>query len=256
METNSLENNINLKENNIENNNQNNLLILGNENDVTIDNQNFFLESTLGRAINTGINLALRAVLPDLIESQVIEVKDVLISQGLQEGIKTIINSAIDLGKSTIGIFTGKFENISQVQAAVKNGGILDSTSKLLNNVIDEARKNKLINKNVATMLKRGKNMILEGVNNNIEDLMTAQIKSVEKIDKYTQNWTKYYQSKDFEGMQKEYKKLENELKNVIPLEQTIKSARQIENIHNLIKNRGQDFNISEYELELAKKLI
>ena len=150
----------------------------------------------------------------------------------------------------------GGGKNISQVQAAVKNGGILDSTSKLLNNVIDEARKNKLINKNVATMLKRGKNMILEGVNNNIEDLMTAQIKSVEKIDKYTQNWTKYYQSKDFEGMQKEYKKMENELKNVIPLEQTIKSARQIENIHNLIKNRGQDFNISEYELELAKKLI
>lgn len=253
MQTNLLEENINeLLENNI----QNNLQSLELNNDVTVEKQNSFLESTLGKAINTGINLALRAVLPDLIESQVIEVKDVLLSQGLQEGIKTIVNSAVDLGKSAIGIFTGKFENISQVQAAVKNGGILDSTSQLLNKVIDEARKNKLINSNVATMLKRGKTMILEGVNNNIEDLMTSQIKSVEKIGKYSENWNKFYQNKDFDGMQREYKKLETELKNVIPLEQTLKNARQIENIHNLIKNKGKDFNISEEELELAKKLV
>ena len=253
MQTNLLEENINeLLENNI----QNNLQSLEFNNDVTVEKQNSFLESTLGKAINTGINLALRAVLPDLIESQVIEVKDVLLSQGLQEGIKTIVNSAVDLGKSAIGIFTGKFENISQVQAAVKNGGILDSTSQLLNKVIDEARKNKLINSNVATMLKRGKTMILEGVNNNIEDLMTSQIKSIEKIGKYSENWNKFYQNKDFGGMQIEYKKLETELKNVIPLEQTLKNARQIENIHNLIKNNGKDFNISEEELELAKKLV
>ena len=253
MQTNLLEENINeLLENNI----QNNLQSLELNNDVTVEKQNSFLESTLGKAINTGINLALRAVLPDLIESQVIEVKDVLLSQGLQEGIKTIVNSAVDLGKSAIGIFTGKFENISQVQAAVKNGGILDSTSQLLNKVIDEARKNKLINSNVATMLKRGKTMILEGVNNNIEDLMTSQIKSIEKIGKYSENWNKFYQNKDFDGMQREYKKLETELKNVIPLEQTLKNARQIENIHNLIKNNGKDFNISEEELELAKKLV
>ena len=253
MQTNLLEENINeLLENNI----QNNLQSLESNNDVTVEKQNIFLESTLGKAINTGINLALRAVLPDLIESQVIEVKDVLLSQGLQEGIKTIVNSAVDLGKSAIGIFTGKFENISQVQAAVKNGGILDSTSQLLNKVIDEARKNKLINSNVATMLKRGKTMILEGVNNNIEDLMTSQIKSVEKIGKYSENWNKFYQNKDFGGMQIEYKKLETELNNVIPLEQTLKNARQIENIHNLIKNKGKNFNISEEELELAKKLV
>ena len=58
-----------------------------------------------------------------------------------EEGIKTLVSSAIDLGKSVIGIFTGKFENVSQVQAVVKNGGILDSTSSLINNAIDEAKK-------------------------------------------------------------------------------------------------------------------
>lgn len=245
------ENNLNNELNNNLENELSNLL----DNEVTIEKQNEFLESTLGKAINTGINLALRAVLPDLIESQVIEVKDVLMKEGLSEGIKTIVNSAIDLGKSTVGIFTGKFENVSQVQNAVKNGGILDNTSFLLGKVIDEARKNKLIDPTVATMLKRGKNMILESVNNNIEDILTSQIKSIEKINRYSNNWNSFYQSKDFEGMQREYIKLKNELKNVIPLENTIKSARKIENLHELIKNKGKDFDLSNEEMKLAEIL-
>ena len=225
------------------------------DSEVTIEKQNSFLETSLGRVIDTGINLALRAVLPDLIENQVIEVKDVLMREGLKEGINAIINSAIDMGKSTIGIFTGKFDNISQVQNAVKNGGIIDSTSNLLSKVIDEAKKNKLIEPSVATMLKRGKNMILESVNNNIEDLLSSQMKSVEKINKYSSNWKTYYNMKDFKGMEREYKKLQTELNNVVPLEKTIKDARQIENLHNLIKNNGNNFNISYEAVELAKKL-
>lgn len=251
MEASLTDNNLNQYNNLLELNN-NNLL----ENEVTVEKQNNFLESNLGKAINTGINLGLRIVLPDLIENQVIEVKDVLMKQGLKEGIKTIVNSAINLGKSAIGIFTGKFENVSQVQSAVKNGGIIDSTSVILGKAIDGARKSKLINPTTATLLKRGKNAILESVNNNIEDLMTSQMKSIEKISKYSQNWNNYYEARDFEGMQREYKKLETELKNVIPLEQTIKTARKIENLHNLIKNKGMDFNLSKQELELAEKLV
>ena len=55
--------------------------------------------------------------------------------------------------------------------------------------------------------------------------------------------------------MEKEYKKLEKSLNKVVPLENTLTRARQIENIHNRIKNNGQNFEISEVELELAKKL-
>ena len=252
MNINLLEDNLNNElNNNIQNNIDNNFL----DNNVTSEVQSKFLETTIGKAINTGINLALRAILPDLLESQIIEVKDVLMKQGLKEGIKSIINSAIDFGKSTIGIFTGKFENVSQVQMTVKNGGILDSTSSLLNKVIDEAKKNKLIDSTTATLLKRGKTAILESVNNNIEDLMTLQMKSIEKINKYSQNWRNYYQNQDFIGMQREYMKLQTELKNVIPLENTIKEARKIENFHELIKNKGQDFNLSNEEIELAEKL-
>ena len=56
--------------------------------------------------------------------------------------------------------------------------------------------------------------------------------------------------------MEREYGKIKTILKNILPIEQTIKEARQIENIHLLIKNRGQDFNLTKEELELSKKLV
>lgn len=69
------------------------------------------------------------------------------------------------------------------------------------------------------------------------------------------QNWKNSYNNKDLDGMEKEYKKLEKELEKTLPIENTIKEARKIENIHILIKNKG-NFNLSNDELELAKKLI
>ena len=69
---------------------------------VTQKNQNNFLESSLGQTINGAIDIALRWVLPDLIEDEIINVKDSLIKGGLKEGINTAIDSAINLGKSAI----------------------------------------------------------------------------------------------------------------------------------------------------------
>ena len=55
--------------------------------------------------------------------------------------------------------------------------------------------------------------------------------------------------------MEKEYKKMKVQIKNIIPIENTIKNTRYIENLHNLIKNNGKDFDLSNEEIELAKKL-
>ena len=55
--------------------------------------------------------------------------------------------------------------------------------------------------------------------------------------------------------MEKEYKKLEKEISNLIQLEKTINDVRTIENLHNLIKNNGQDFNLTQEQIELAGKL-
>ena len=94
-------------------------------------NQMEFLDTTLGKTINAAIDIGIRSVLPDFIDEQVINIKDNLILYGLKDGINKTIEDAINLGKSTIGIFTGKFENVSQMQAAIESGGIIDGISKL-----------------------------------------------------------------------------------------------------------------------------
>ena len=219
---------------------------------VTVEKQDGFLNSSIGKIVNTAIDLGLRWILPDFVENQVIDVKNSLIKGGLKEGINKVIESGIELGKSVTGIFTGKFENISQAQNAIKNGGIIDGVSNVIDSALTTSTKKGWIPRNVASLIRQGKNAILDNISTNIETEFVNQLDNVEKLGKYENNWRNYYNSKDFDGMEREYQKIKDKLKELLPLETTIKQAREIENIHLLIKNNGHDFNLSEEQLELA----
>ena len=238
--------------NNLEKNNQ---IEINNE-IVNEQEQKSFLETTLGKVINTGIDIGIRAILPDFIEDQAINLKDNLLNYGLKEGIQKTITDAIDLGKSAIGIFTGNFENISQMQNAVQSGGLIDGVSSLLDTVVEKVQQTGIIDYNIANALKQGKNIILNNIERNIEKTFTSQLESMENLENYMNEWKKDFEKKDFNQMEKTYQKLENELKNLIPIEKTISQARIIENLHTLIKNNGQDFNLSAEQIALAEKLI
>ena len=80
------------------------------------EKQKSFLETSLGKVINTGINIGLKVVLPDFIEEQVIDVKDTLMNEGLKDGIKTIVEDVTDFGKGVAGVFNGKLDNIKQLE--------------------------------------------------------------------------------------------------------------------------------------------
>ena len=218
--------------------------------------QNNFLETTIGKVVNGALDVGLRLILPDMIENQVIEIKDTLLSEGLKEGINQAVQSAIDFGKSALGIVTGKFDNISQVEMAVEKGGIIDGISSTIDFTVNKTTEKGILNKNVGNMIKQGKNVLLDNISKNIESMLTNQIKSMEKVGEYLNNWKEYYQAKNFEGMEKEYTKLEKEMKKLVPLENTIKEVRQVENLHKLIKNNGKSFNLSDTELKLAQRLI
>ena len=238
--------------NNLEKNNQ---IEINNE-IVNEQEQKSFLETTIGKVINTGIDIGIRAILPDFIEDQAINLKDNLLNYGLKEGIQKTITDAIDLGKSAIGIFTGNFENISQMQNAVQSGGLIDGVSSLLDTVVEKVQQTGIIDYNIANALKQGKNIILNNIENNIEKTFTSQLESMENLENYMNEWKKDFEKKDFNQMEKTYEKLENELKNLVPIEKTISQARIIENLHTLIKNNGQNFNLSAEQIALAEKLI
>lgn len=225
------------------------------ENLVNEKTQKKFLETALGKTINTAVDIGIRAVLPDFIDEQIINIKDNLIDYGLKEGINKTIEDAIDIGKSAIGIVTGNFENVNQMQNAVKTGGLLEGISSLLDTVVDKVRQAGLINNTVAKTIIQGKDIILNNVEKNIENEFNKQYEAIEYTNKYINNWKNYFENKDFEGMEKEYNKIERQLKNIAPIEKTINEARTIEVLHNLIKNNGQDFNLTQEQLDLVEKL-
>lgn len=217
--------------------------------------QNNFLESTLGKVINSALDVGIRMILPDFIEDGVVEVKDALLKGGFKEGVDTAINNAVDLGKSIVGIFTGNFDSISQARDAVKSGGIIDGISGVLDTVLDKTSSTGLISNNVARIISSGKDAILNSVSNKIEDNFTNQLEQVENLSTYENSWKNSFDNKDFDGMQKEYEKIQETLKEIMPLESTIKEARIIENLHTLIKNNNKDFNLTNEQKELANLL-
>ena len=238
--------------------------LLNNNLDVRLNNnlnnsleikQNSFLQGTLGKAINNGVNIGLRYLLPNWAEDKVIELKDNLLNFGLKEGISKTIQSVIETGKSAIGIVTGNFENVNQINEAVKNGGIIDTFSEVFDQVLKNLYSSGKINSTTYNLIQNGKNSILNNVEKNIESNLTNQINISKKLENHISNWKESFSKKDFENMEKEYKKIKIDLKELVPIENTINNARIIENIHNLIKNNGHNFNLTQEEMELANKL-
>ena len=217
--------------------------------------QNKFFNSFIGKIINTGIDFGLRAILPDIIENQVIEIKNSLIENGLKEGIQTATDKIMDLSKSTKGIFTGKFENISQVQTAIGNGGILDTVSNILDKALDKTYQLGFINRTANSLIKNGKDVILNSITSNLKKELNNQKDSLDNLENCIEKWKEYYNNENFDGMAKEMEKIDKQLKNIVPLENVIKEARNVETLHNLIKNNGRNFNLTENEIELVKKI-
>lgn len=181
-------------------------------------------------------------------------IKNVIINDGFKEGMKAAVNAASNIGKSITGIFTGKFDTVSQAYNAVKSGGIIDSASKIVDNAVKSAQDNNLIKASTAKLIKKSKNVVKDCISSKIEENFMEQVDGIEKVGKYINNWNSCLKQKDLAGMKREYNKITKKLDSLIPLESTLKQARSIENIQTLIKNKGGTLdNITEEELNLAQ---
>lgn len=235
-----------------------NIEIKENLNDKNIElekEQTSFLESTIGKVINIGLDAGIKYLLPDLIEDEVINVKDTIMENGLKEGINTAIDSALNLGKSFLGIITGKFENVNQIQKAVENGGIIDSLSGIFDNALNKINEKGKINENIINVIKEGKNIILDNISANIEDKLEQENNKLNKFENNINDWKEAFNNQDFNKMEEKMKTIKEGLNQIIPIENIIKEARLIENIHNKIEANNKNFNISELEMETAKAL-
>lgn len=105
------------------------------------------------------------------------------------------------------------------------------------------------------TAIKGSKNTIIKSIEAVIENELENQIKAVKKVSEYSEKWNISFEEKNFDGMENSLKNMKRYLKEIVPLESTLKEARTIENMHSLVKNKGGDFNLTEEELNLVEKL-
>lgn len=228
-----------------------------NNNNIGLEEkQQNFLETNIGKIINTTLDIGLKYLLPDIIEDEIIDIKDILIKEGWQKGLDKIIEEGINIGKSAIGIFTGEFENIDQIKKTIENGGIIDSASFLLDNILNKCTEKGLINKDIKNIITKGKDILIDNISTNLEEMIENQNNLFGKIKENSNNWRTAYMKKDFGTMEKEYNDLEKNIKEILPIETIINDARKIENIHNIIKNNGGNFDLTTNQLELANILI
>lgn len=226
------------------------------ENNVTSEMQNNFLETSLGKTINGVLNLGIKSIMPDFIENEIIEIKDSFISQGFENGINNVINNSIELGKNILGIFNGNFSDINQAEKAVMQGGIIDGISNVIDFVLDKVNKNSILPKEIVNMIKDGKDYLLDVMENKIKDNFNLQVSSLSNVNNYMNSWNNYYSSENLEKMNETYEKMQDELGQILPLEEVIRSAKEIENLQTIIQNNNGDFEISNEQIELSKLLI
>lgn len=219
------------------------------------NSQQSFLESTLGKVINFSVDTGLRAILPDIIEDEVVDVKNTFINEGFSEAINKVVDSAINFGKSAIGIVTGNFESVSQAEKAIEKGGIIDGVSNVIDFTVDKVSDLGIIPDEITSIIKKGKDVLLDNVSSNIKKEFKSQTKNIDNLASYTNSWKEGFENQDFSQMEKYIKKIQSTLNKTMPIEKLIEEARAVENLHELIKNNGGNFDLSEEQKELAKIL-
>lgn len=222
---------------------------------IGLGNNNDFFQSTFGSLINSTIETGIKALLPDAIEEEVIQIKDTFINEGFSEAVEKAIDTAIDLGKSALGIVTGSFENVSQAELAFEEGGLIDGISGAIDFVLDKVGDMGLISENITSLIKNGKDLLLDNVSSNIKEEFEIQNENIENLSKYNELWKKSFESHNFEKMEEYIEKIEDVLSETMPVENIINESRTIENLHELVKNNGQNFDLSKEQLELANML-
>lgn len=194
----------------------------------------------INKTIDNIYNEILKVFLPDSIEDKVIKIKD-------QLGLNQLSRKVADFTKDIINNKDEKKENKNVNDLNIKN-----ETIKIISAIKDS------YNLSTQQIKKLEKNK--DTISNKVEQELNKEIKNYvnvfKKNDEYISKWKEFYNSKDFKSMEKMYKKIENNIKNIAPIEEKIKEIRELENIHLLIRRKGGDFNFTNEELELTKRLL
>lgn len=216
--------------------------------------KNDFFNTTVGKVIDNTVNIAIKALVPDIIDDQVINVKDAIIEGGFKEGLEEIKRSGTNFKESIKGIITGEFKTIEQMKIAIKDGGILDFVSLCVDKGIKCLSEKTGIDKSTLNLVSSGKDLLVNQITSSIENKFTEQLEEIERLDKCCEEWKEAYNDKDLGKINIVYEKIEDSLENVIQIESVLNKVNNIKNLNELINSSG-NFDLTDEELNLAKKI-
>lgn len=225
--------------------NLNNQLTNDMKNNEISKNQNDFIGNMFKNAINFGVDLGLKSLLPDLIEDQVIDIKNSILEGGFKEGVDTLMKKVNEFKNSITGIFTGNFNNIQEINTATKQGGIIKTVSKGLSKGIDTGVKSGIIPKSIGGILKAGKTTMLNEFSNSLESQMRKEIQKFDILNDLNKKWYDALDQRDFDKMTKYTEKISVLSKDLVKFSNIIEETKKIEELHNFIKeNNSFDFMV------------
>ncbi len=205
--------------------------------------------------VSNVLDIGLKAILPDFIEDDVIEIKDTFIKEGFLEGVQEILDKLEDVGKSIIGLFSGRFETVEQIKRLVQTDGILDGISDLIDKISKKMMNNGKINKTTYNLIKTGKKEILNILEDELKSSYKENTYSLEKLNQYCEEWKENYKKQDYEEMKKSINKIKQRLEKSELVEGIINEARDIEKIQKYIEKKGSIENLSDKEKQLLEKI-
>jgi len=218
--------------------------------------QKSWTELELFKIIDNGLDVGIRTILPDFLEDAVIELKNMILNGGFEQTIGNTISKLVEISKENGLLVNDKFTSVEQVKNALVSANFINGIDSMLDKEIDKLNEKEIINKKSANKLKKEKDTIVEKIEDNFELSFNNQEIDVKKIENNISNWKNAFNNQDFNLMKKEYKEIKKLMKTVMPLESIIDEYKTIQNLQELIKNNGKNFDLSQEELELANKLF
>ena len=101
-----------------------------------------------------------------------------------------------------------------------------------------------------------GREAIITTVHQVLNSIFEHQMRAEARVIDNIRDWNNAYEQQNFELMESAYSNIRENLKMLMPLSEYLNEIGRIDNLHNLIRNNGNDFNISEYEQKTAELLV